>query len=107
MDFNSVIGIVIAVLAIFGGHALEGGHAGSLMQFTAFAVVLGGTLGAVLLQSPVAQFVLGMKMSRWVFVPPLLDPDALVEHIAIWSNAARKQGLLALDTHVEGIDDPS
>ena len=44
MDFNSVIGIVIAVLAIFGGHALEGGHAGSLKQFTAFAVVLGGTL---------------------------------------------------------------
>ena len=106
MDFNSLIGIVIALLAVFGGHALEGGHAGSLMQFTAFAIVLGGTLGAVLLQSPVAQFVLGMKMSRWVFVPPLLDPDALVEHIAIWSNAARKQGLLALDTHVEGIDDP-
>ncbi|MBA4141790.1 MAG: flagellar motor protein [Nitrosospira sp.] len=106
MDFNSVIGIVIAVAAIFGGQALEGGHPASLMQFTALAIVVGGTLGAVLLQSPVRQFVLAMKMSRWVFVPPLLDVEALVQHIATWSAAARKEGLLSLDTHVEGIDDP-
>lgn len=106
MDFNSVIGVVIALIAVFGGQVLEGGHPGSLLQLTAFTVVLGGTLGAVLLQSPVRQFVLGMKMSRWVFVPPLLDAPALVEHIAAWSATARKEGLLALDPHIEGIDDP-
>lgn len=106
MDFNSIIGVVIALIAVFGGQALEGGHPGSLIQLTAFTVVLGGTLGAVLLQSPVRQFVLGMKMSRWVFVPPLLDAAALVEHIAAWSTTARKEGLLALDPHIAGIDDP-
>ncbi|SCX78298.1 flagellar motor protein [Nitrosospira sp. Nsp13] len=106
MDFNSVIGVVIALIAVFGGQVLEGGHPGSLLQLTAFTVVLGGTLGAVLLQSPVRQFVLGMKMSRWVFVPPLLDATALVEHIAAWSTTARKEGLLALDPHIAGIDDP-
>jgi chemotaxis protein MotA len=106
MDFNSIIGIAIALIAVFGAQALEGGHAGSLIQFAAFAMVLGGTLGAVLLQSPVRQFMLGMKMSRWVFVPPLLDAAALVEHIAIWSAAARKGGFLSLDSHIEGIDDP-
>jgi chemotaxis protein MotA len=106
MDFNSVIGIIIALTAILGGRALEGGHPGSLVQFTALAIVMGGTLGAVLLQSPVRQFLLGMKMSRWVFIPPLLDADALIEHIVTWGAAARKEGLLALDSHVEGIDDP-
>lgn len=106
MDFNSVIGVVIALIAVFGGQVLEGGHPGSLLQLTAFTVVLGGTLGAVLLQSPVRQFLLGMKMSRWVFVPPLLDATALVEHIAVWSTTARKEGLLALDPHIAGIDDP-
>ncbi len=106
MDFNSVIGVVIALIAVFGGQVLEGSHPGSLLQLTAFTVVLGGTLGAVLLQSPVRQFVLGMKMSRWVFVPPLLDATALVEHIAAWSTTARKEGLLALDPHIAGIDDP-
>lgn len=106
MDLNSVAGIVIALIAVFGGQVLEGGHPGSLIQLTAFTIVLGGTLGAVLLQSPVRQFVLGMKMGRWVFVPPRLDASALVEHIATWSATARKDGLLALDPHIEGIDDP-
>ena len=106
MDFNSIIGIIIALTAVFGGQMLEGGHPGSLIQFTSFAIVLGGTLGAVLLQSPLRQFVLGMKMSRWIFVPPLLDPTGLLEHIAIWSSISRKEGLLALDTRIEGIDDP-
>lgn len=106
MDLNSIVGIVIALVAVFGGQMLEGGHVGSLFQFTAFTIVLGGTLGAVLLQSPVRQFVLAMKMSRWVFVPPLLDDTALVKHIGIWSTTARKEGLLALDLHIEGIDDP-
>ncbi len=106
MDLNSIVGIVIALVAVFGGQMLEGGHVGSLFQFTAFTIVLGGTLGAVLLQSPVRQFVLGMKMGRWVFIPPLLDDSALVKHIGIWSTTARKEGLLALDLHIEGIDDP-
>ncbi|MDE2365431.1 MAG: flagellar motor protein [Betaproteobacteria bacterium] len=106
MDFGSVIGIFIALAAIFGGQALEGGHPGSLIQFTSFAIVLGGTLGAVLLQSPLRQFLLGMRMSRWIFVPPLLDADRLVEHISAWSAISRKEGLLALDTRIEGIDDP-
>jgi chemotaxis protein MotA len=106
MDFNSIIGIIIALTAVFGGQMLEGGHPGSLIQLTSFAIVLGGTLGAVLLQSPLRQFVLGMKMSRWIFVPPLLDATRLLEHIAIWSSISRKEGLLALDTRIEGIDDP-
>ncbi|HEX8873589.1 MAG TPA: flagellar motor protein [Nitrosospira sp.] len=106
MDFGSVIGIFIALAAIFGGQALEGGHPGSLIQFTSFAIVLGGTLGAVLLQSPLRQFLLGMRMSRWIFVPPLLDAEGLVEHISAWSVISRKEGLLALDTRIEGIDDP-
>lgn len=106
MDFSSIIGIVIALAAIFGGQALEGGHPGSLIQFTSLAIVLGGTLGAVLLQSPLRQFLLGMRMSRWIFIPPQLDAAGLVEHISAWSAISRKEGLLALDTRVEGIDDP-
>lgn len=106
MDFNSIIGIAIALAAVFGGYALEGGHPGALIQSTALAIVLGGTVGAVLLQSPLRQFVLGIRMVRWILVPPTLDAAALVEHIARWGAVARKDGLLTLDSHIDGIDDP-
>src|SRR5690348_4986253 len=106
LDIGSVTGIIVALTAVFGGRALEGGHPGSLIQFTSLTVVLGGTLGAVLLQSPFRQFLLGMKMSRWIFIPPRLDAVGLMAHIGTWSSISRKEGLLALDPHIEGIDDP-
>ena len=56
MDLNSVIGILLAFIAIIGGQILEGGHVGSLLQVAAFLIVMGGTVGAVLLQSPVKVF---------------------------------------------------
>src|SRR5690606_26015888 len=52
MDKLSIIGLAVAIGAIIGGQILEGGTVGSLLQFAAFMIVMGGTLGAVMLQSP-------------------------------------------------------
>ena len=54
MDILSIIGIAFSLIAILGGNFLEGGHIGSLLQLTAFVIVFGGTLGAVLLQTPMS-----------------------------------------------------
>ena len=106
MDLNSVVGISIAFAAIIGGQVLEGGHISSLMQTAAFLIVVGGTVGAVLLQSPVSVFINGMKMSRWVFFPPVLSSQQLIRQIIEWSYIARKEGLLALESHVQDVPDP-
>ncbi|HQX06221.1 MAG TPA: flagellar motor protein, partial [Zoogloea sp.] len=69
MDSISLIGITLALAAILVGQVLEGGHVGSLIQPTAFLIVIGGTLGAVMLQSSATVFRTGMQMVPWVFVP--------------------------------------
>ena len=56
MDKLSFAGLVIGLVAILGGQVLEGGHVSSLLQPTAFLIVVGGTLGAVLLQTPFVVF---------------------------------------------------
>jgi chemotaxis protein MotA len=71
MDLNSVIGILLAFVAIIGGQMLEGGHAGSLLQAAAFLIVMNGTTGAVLLQNPIKIFLNGIKMSTWTFFHPI------------------------------------
>jgi chemotaxis protein MotA len=100
MDRTSVLGLLIGVLAIVGGQILEGGHVGSLSQPTALLIVVGGTLGAVMLQSPYATFVRGIRMVKWVFRPPVSDPQQLIQQIAHWSQVSRREGLLALDALV-------
>lgn len=100
LDLNSVGGIFLAFVAILGGQVLEGGSVYSLAQDAAFLIVIGGTFGAVLLQSPIKIFINGLKMSRWIFFPPTWSSQALIRQIVNWAYIARKDGLLALEAHI-------
>lgn len=97
MDILSLFGLMVAVGAIIAGQWLEGGHLASLLQATAFFIVVGGTLGAVMLQSRLPVFSRGMRMVRWIFHPPVCDYRNLINRILHWSNVARRGGLLALE----------
>lgn len=106
MDVISILGIVVGVLAIMLGQFLEGGHLGSLVQPTAFLIVIGGTLGAVMLQSPWPTFAQGVRMVGWAFIPPRVDMAGMIAEIVTWSGIARKEGLLALEARIDTQPDP-
>lgn len=97
MDKISVLGLLLGIVAIVGGQLMEGGHVASLSQPTALLIVLGGTMGAVMLQSPYATFVRGMRMVRWVWYPPVVDYPQLIKQVSSWSQVSRREGLLALE----------
>jgi chemotaxis protein MotA len=97
MDLLSIAGIVLGILAIVGGNAIEGGHVSGLVNLPAFVIVLGGTLGAAMLQAPLPSFRLAFRRLRWAFVPPALRSREHLEKILLWSNTARREGLLGLE----------
>jgi chemotaxis protein MotA len=97
VDFASLIGLALALAGLVVGHTLDGGRFASLIQPAAFAIVVVGTFGAVLLQSDARTFRRGMRMLRWVFVPPPSRRAPLSREIALWSHAARRDGLLSLE----------
>lgn len=105
MDKISLIGLTVGISAILIGQVLEGGHISSLLQPTAFFIVIGGTVGAVMLQSPWEIFAQGVRLGKWVFAPPKLDGESLIARIVDWSHIARKEGLLALEAQLDRIDD--
>lgn len=106
MDPLSIIGVIIGLGAIIGGNAWEGGHLSSLMNGPAIVIVFGGTLGAVLLQTPLATFYHAMKALKWVFMPPAVDQPRQIKKIAGWSTVARREGLLGLENMIAGEKDP-
>jgi chemotaxis protein MotA len=105
VDKISLAGLVLGLIAILGGQMLEGGHVGSLVQPTALLIVLGGTLGAVLLQSPFHVFKRGVLMAKWVWVPPVIEQKRMIDQILTWSQQSRREGLLALENYIPGIKD--
>lgn len=101
MDIISIFGIVLSITAILLGQFLEGGHISSLMQFTAFMIVIGGTLGAVMLQTSLKVFLDGLNMLRWVIQPPRIASQETLDMLIEWSQKARRGGLLALEPFIE------
>jgi chemotaxis protein MotA len=99
VDWSSVGGVLLALVGIGVGHALDGGKLASLLQPAAFSIVVIGTLGAVLLQTPGATFVRGLRMLPWVFMPPPSQRSKLGAQIHQWSQSARRDGLLSLEMH--------
>lgn len=106
MDKISIIGIVLGLAAILLGQVLEGGHLGSLLQLTAFMIVIGGTTGAVMLQSQSRHFTAGVRMLSWIFVPPQLDFRKVLATLMNWGQQARRNGLLALEAYMQSEKDP-
>ncbi len=102
MDWTSLIGVVLALAGLLIGQTLEGGKLGSLVQPAAFAIVVIGTFGAVLLQSRAATFTRAMRMLRWVFAAPPDRRAMLARDISLWSMHARRDGLLSLEQYSQG-----
>ncbi|MFB3306650.1 MULTISPECIES: flagellar motor protein [unclassified Pseudomonas] len=97
MDVLSLIGIIMAFVAIIGGNYLEGGHLGALANGPAALIVLGGTVGAALLQSPMSSFKRAMQIVVWIIFPPRVDLPGGIDRVVNWSLTARKEGLLGLE----------
>ena len=106
VDYSTLAGLAIAITGIFGAQLLDGGRLGALLQGTAFLIVVAGTLGAVLVQTPPNVFARALRMARWALLPPLREPERLITRIVDWAGIVRKDGVLALEARVRQVDDP-
>lgn len=101
MDALTLIGLLTGFLAIIIGQIHEGGDINSLLNMSALLIVLGGTLGAVMVQTPWATFKRAFSVLFWVFKPPKLNFEECRAMLIDMSRKARQLGLLSLEDHLE------
>lgn len=101
MDVLTIIGVLLGFAALIGGNFLEGGSWQSLVNGPAAMIVIGGTLGAAILQTPKSHLKRALRLFRWMLAPPKVDYDQGIKKIVQWANAARKEGLLGLEMIAE------
>lgn len=106
MDKLSFFGLLVAVSGIVGGSLLEGGSVVLLLQGASLLIVLGGTLGAVMLQTPYKIFGMGIGMGRWAFATPKIPQQKMVYQLSAWSNVVRREGVLKLEDQIDEMSDP-
>ena len=97
MDFGVFIGIGVAFGMIILGNVMEGGHLGSLVGGPAFIIVVGGTVGAVIVQFPLPIIAQALGQAKKLTQKQAVDPLRIVEQIVDFAQRARKDGILALE----------
>lgn len=105
MDILSLIGFPLAFVVMIVGCILKGSSVSALWGPAAFVIVIMGTISSILVQTPLATFKHAMHIAKWVFKPPMVESKVMIQRMVDWSNAARKQGLLALEASVEAETD--
>ena len=105
MDPLSIIGLVLALCAVLFGAVLKGAGLMALVSAAAFMIVIVGTIAAICVQTPLHVMKHALHIFPWVMRPPRQDDQQLVRKIVEWSNIARKQGLLGLESMVNREED--
>src|SRR3954462_14314247 len=106
MKASSALGLVVAILGLYLGATMEGSNPMAILSPSAMLIVLGGTLGAVIIGTSFESIKNIPKMYMKAFNPPQHDLNAKVTELVGYAEAARRDGLLALDEVTSTIEDP-
>lgn len=105
-DMTTLLGMVLAVGGIVGGLILEKGSIKDIAQYTAALIVLGGTAGALLVNTPGNTLKSAFAHLKVVFLERSLHSAALVEELIVFATKARKQGIVSLENDANQVGDP-
>ncbi|HTS67147.1 MAG TPA: flagellar motor protein [Candidatus Acidoferrales bacterium] len=105
-DLASLAGIAVALSGIIGGLLLEKGSIQDVAQGTAAMIVLGGTLGAVLVTNPLDTVLRAFRGLGDVFFERATGAHSTIDLIIQFATKARKNGIVSLETDAAGITDP-
>jgi chemotaxis protein MotA len=106
MDFASIGGVLLAIIGILGGLIIEGGSIAQVTQPTAMMIVLGGTLGAVMLQFPLNIFLAALKQFMRVFLSGGRKSEDIIAQLVLFAVKARRSGIVSLDAELSTVEDP-
>ena len=105
-DLATILGIVVAVVGIIGGLLMEGGKIRDVAQVTAAMIVMGGTMGAVMVSTPIAVLIGAARRLKEVVLDASAPHHDLIEEMIGYATKARKQGLVSLEHVAAEITDP-
>ncbi len=104
-DFATIGGLILAAVGILGGLLLEGGQLQDVVQVTAAIIVVGGTLGSVMVNTPLHTLLAAVGRLRAVAFESAHDPNQRIEALIEFATKARKSGIVALEREVQALDD--
>jgi chemotaxis protein MotA len=107
MDKTSLIGVILALVAVGVGMVLKGVSVAALMNPAAILIIVLGTAAAVTIAFPTSEIVKVPKLFGIIFKETKMqEPQETIRMFSEWADLARREGLLALEAKTTEIEDP-
>lgn len=97
MDLTTLIGLIVGFGALIGGFLWDGGHLIALWVPSAILIVVGGTIGAIIVSFPGNMLKTVPTAFGIAFKQTKRDPGSTIEEIVEMASIARREGVLALE----------
>ena len=104
MDITTIVGLVAGFTLIVMG-IMNGGQIASFIDTPSLLITLGGTVAATLVAFPLQTVVNLVSVMQKAFFFKSLPPSELIEKIVGFAETARREGILALETAAQEVDD--
>jgi chemotaxis protein MotA len=100
------LGLMICLGAMMVADVLDGGSPVAFLNPSAILLIFGATFGATIASTSLKQFMTFPKLLGMSMKPRVSDISSIREMLVKFAERARREGLLALESDVEGIRDP-
>lgn len=105
-DLATIGGLLLAFGGIAAGLIMEGGRVQDVGQVTSALIVLGGTIGAVMVTTPLPVLIRAVRKLSTVFFAKEESVADAVEEIIGYATKARKDGIVSLEMEAAAIENP-
>ncbi|APG27324.1 flagellar motor protein MotP [Syntrophotalea acetylenivorans] len=105
MDLSTIVGIVAA----FGLMVMAIVQGGSIMLFVntpSLIIVIGGTIGATLVNYPFSDVMSTLSVIKKAFKTQKASSSSRIEQLIRFAGKARKEGVLSLQSVISEVNDP-
>lgn len=96
MDLGTVVGIVLIFALLLGAMAMGVG-VGAYIDIPSVLIVIGGSIGALLISFKMEQMKNFVKVFMIAIKPPQEDVQSLIVRLVEYATKARRDGILALE----------
>lgn len=105
MDITTVVGTVLGFGLVFFAMATGPGGLAIFIDVPSVMIVFGGTIAVTLMNFPIGVLRNLVKVMIRTILFKLTSPAEEIDRIIEYANLARREGLLALETKLQEVDD--
>jgi chemotaxis protein MotA len=98
MDIATVVGLIAGIGLVITA-ILMGGEPGVFINIPSILIVGGGTIAATLINYPLSDVLSVLSTLRNAFFHKTVTPDTLIKKLVGFATIARREGILALESH--------